>query len=65
MSQAMRDLIRRGDCPECEGDGYLEKFNDDHSGVITWLCPACDGTGKKLPYEPTPEEWNDSMGGAG
>lgn len=32
-------------CPHCEGDGYLERFNKDHSGVITELCPHCDGTG--------------------
>lgn len=53
---------RLADCPECDGDGYQESFNDDQSGVITWLCPACDGTGKREPYQPTAQEWADSMG---
>jgi hypothetical protein len=33
-------------CPICDGDGYCEKFNDDQSDVITWLCKNCSGTGE-------------------
>lgn len=30
------------ECPLCDGDGYTERFNDDHSGVITELCDCPD-----------------------
>lgn len=28
-------------CENCDGDGYVEEWNDDFSGVITELCPVC------------------------
>lgn len=30
-------------CPECDGDGYTERFNDDQTDVITAPCEACYG----------------------
>ena len=30
-------------CPQCDGDGYTERWNDDQSGVIITLCPDCGG----------------------
>lgn len=44
MSKQPEDLHFE-DCDDCDGDGYQEKFNDDQSDVITWLCPKCNGTG--------------------
>ena len=38
-------------CDKCDGDGYIEYFNDDHSGVITEICPDCDGDGEDSPYK--------------
>jgi len=35
-------------CKACDGDGYQEKFNDDQSDVITWLCPKCNGSGEAI-----------------
>lgn len=58
----MSDKRFDGDCTDCDGDGYLEQFNDDQTGVITWLCPTCEGTGKRVPYQPTAQEWADSFG---
>jgi hypothetical protein len=34
-----------GPCPRCDGDGYLEEWNEDQSGVVTELCPYCNATG--------------------
>lgn len=28
-------------CGECEGDGYIETWNDDQSDVVITLCPYC------------------------
>ncbi len=28
-------------CERCDGDGYLESFNDNHSDVVITLCPDC------------------------
>lgn len=30
-------------CPTCEGDGYLESWNDDQSDVVITLCADCGG----------------------
>jgi hypothetical protein len=35
-------------CPRCDGDGYLESWNDDQSGVVIELCPDC---GMADPFE--------------
>lgn len=32
-------------CVICDGDGYIETFNDDQSDVIINLCSSCNGTG--------------------
>jgi len=28
-------------CERCEGEGYLESWNDDQSDVVITLCPDC------------------------
>jgi hypothetical protein len=33
-------------CEKCDGDGYVERWNDDQSGVVIELC-GCD-----TPVEP-------------
>lgn len=35
----------RAECKTCDGDGYVEEFNKDQSGVITEICPDCLGDG--------------------
>jgi len=33
-------------CENCEGDGYLEEWNKDQTGVTTELFQFCEGTGE-------------------
>lgn len=33
--------VHRADCSRCDGDGYVESWNDDQSDVVIALCPDC------------------------
>lgn len=39
---------RQDECKSCDGDGYTEKFNDDHSDVVITLCRDCDPVGEEV-----------------
>lgn len=43
----MADLIRRPECPRCEGSGSIEKYYPDMSPPEMDIvdCPRCHGTG--------------------
>lgn len=46
-------------CPDCEGDGYVEEWNKDQSGVITELCRRCYATGEVSDFELEDQEADD------
>lgn len=43
-----RARVEERDCPECDGDGHVERWSDDGFGVRTKLCPACSGRVRPL-----------------
>jgi hypothetical protein len=36
-----RDFDDETPCPDCDGDGYTERWNDDQSGVVIEICERC------------------------
>ena len=53
------DVSRK--CPDCSGLGIIEK----EAGLISWACPACNGTGEVTDDKPDDNGDDLSVGDSG
>lgn len=47
-------------CPDCEGDGYQERWRDENqNAVVQWPCERCNTTGEVSDLELEDQEASD------
>lgn len=54
QNQPTKPKTRKAKCPDCAGDGVEHIGTDGNPDAVP--CKACDGEGKRLPDQPTPNE---------